>query len=113
MKIIKDKYEAIAKEAGSFKRFVFEKWSVGIALVVAMAVKNLVTALVENILTPIFAFVLRGKSIYDMSYQLTATSSIKYGQFLQEFSTFLILMLLVFVASKFIKSKAEAEASQK
>ena len=113
MKIIKDKYNAIAKEAGSFKQFVFEKWSVAIALVVALAVKNLVTALVENILTPIMAFILRGKSIYEMSYNLTSTSSIKYGQFLQELSTFLLLMLLVFIASKFLNRKVEAEAASK
>ncbi len=106
MKIIKDKYNAIAKEADNFKNFVFEKWSVAIALVVALAVKNLVSSLVETILTPILAFILRGKSIYEMSYNLTAKSSIKYGQFLQEFTTFIILMLLVFVASKFLNSKA-------
>lgn len=109
MKQIKEKYDAIAKEASDFKRFVVEKWSVAIALIVALSVKNLVNSLVDNILSPILAFLLRGKSIYEMSYKLADKAFIKYGKFFQEFASFIILMLIVFVASKILNKQIESE----
>ena len=100
---IKEKYENIAKEATQFKTFVQEKWSIAIALVVALAVKNLVKSLVGNILSPLFIYFLKGKSIYESSYQLTSSAAINYGHFLQEFTIFIILMLLVYLASRLLK----------
>lgn len=107
---IKEKYEAISKEALMFREFVQDRWSVGIALVAAFAVKNLVNSLVVNIITPLISYFIGKKSFYDLTFTLSSESVIKYGSFLQELITFMILMFLIYLAAKFLKIKIEKDA---
>ena len=109
--MIKDKYKVLTEEAGNFKKFVFEKWSIAIALIVALAAKNLVSSLVENLITPVLSFVITGKGVYQWSYQINDTTVVRYGKFFEELTTFILLMLIVYIASKILNKKKEESNS--
>ncbi|MFA7628133.1 MAG: large conductance mechanosensitive channel protein MscL [Candidatus Dojkabacteria bacterium] len=123
------KWENIKKE---FKEFAFQEATFGaaIGIIIGAAIKDVINSLVTDILTPPISYITSGIDFTNLylalgpeQYEsLTAAQEagavvIRYGNFLNEFITFLITAIILFILtyqitkllSKARKDKEKAE----
>jgi large conductance mechanosensitive channel protein len=93
-----------------FVDFVREQGVVGLAigLVLGFAAKTVIDSLVANIFNPIVGLLTGGISLEDKTACLKqlggeCTTSIKYGQFVSDFISFVIVVALVYFVFKSLK----------
>ena len=102
-----------------FKKFALKGIVIDMAggVIVGGAFSKIVTSLVENIITPFFAFMTSGLSVEQMAYTLPGSDSvIEYGKFLQSIIDFLIISISIFafikLANKLHGKKEEEPAPE-
>lgn len=84
-----------------FVAFIQKFGVVGLAIgvVVGQAVTNLVTSIVTHLITPTISLLLPKNTEFK---NLEIFGTIKIGEFLNSFITFVFIILIVFIASKFM-----------
>ncbi len=102
-----------------FKKFALKGNVIDMAVgvIVGGAFSKIVTSLVENIITPFFAFMTSGLSVEQMAYPLPGSDSvIEYGKFFQSIIDFLIISISIFafikLANKLHGKKEEEPAPE-
>ena len=108
------------KTLDEFKKFISRGNVIDLAVgvIIGGAFTKIVTALVENIITPLLSVVTGKVNIADLSVTITEDLVIPYGQFLQAIIDFLLIAICVFAIVKSInkirekfEKKEEAEAA--
>ena len=82
-----------------------------IAVVIGAAFGKIVTALVENIITPIIGILLNGVDFSGLAITV-GEAQITYGQFIQAIIDFTIVALVLFVVIKAMKKLQDKEADK-
>ena len=102
-----------------FKEFAFKGniFDLAIAVVIGGAFGEIVTSLVENLITPLIGVLLGGVDFSGLTWQI-GDASIGYGAFIQSIIDFLIIAFSIFMAVKLamklrIKQEEEAEVDSK
>lgn len=72
-----------------------------IAVIIGTAFAKIVSSLVNDLVMPLFAYVLGGVKFTDLEFKLIE-NSIKYGNFIQTIVYFLIIAFSIFIAVKII-----------
>ena len=108
------------KTLDEFKKFISRGNVIDLAVgvIIGGAFTKIVTALVENIITPLISVVTGKVNIADLSLDITDDLIIPYGKFLQAVIDFLLVAICVFlivkainkVREKFEKKEAEEAA---
>lgn len=96
-----------------FKKFAMRGnvMDLAIAVVIGAAFGKIVTALVDNIITPIMGILLGGISFENLSFPV-GDAVVTYGLFIQAVIDFIIIAFAIFLFIKLLnrfKSKKEAE----
>jgi large conductance mechanosensitive channel len=93
-----------------FVDFIREQGVVGLAigLILGFASKNVVDSLVNNIFNPFVGLLTGGISLEHKTACLkrlggACTTSLKYGQFISDFMSFVVVVLLVYLVFKLLK----------
>lgn len=97
-----------------FKEFAFKGniFDLAIAVVIGGAFGEIVTSLVENLITPLIGVLLGGVDFSGLTWQI-GDASIGYGAFIQSIIDFLIIAFSIFMAVKLamkLRIKQEEEA---
>jgi len=84
-----------------FKEFAFKGniFDLAIAVVIGGAFGEIVTSLVENLITPLIGVLLGGVDFSGLTWQI-GDASIGYGAFIQSIIDFLIIAFSIFMAVK-------------
>ena len=98
-----------------FKKFALKGNVVDMAVgvVVGSAFSGIVNSLVSDIIMPFFGFITAGIDFKSLSLQLSETSAITYGNFIQAIINFIIISFSIFMVVKVLnnfKKKEEAPA---
>jgi large conductance mechanosensitive channel len=104
-----------------FVDFIREQGVVGLAigLILGFASKNVVDSLVNNIFNPFVGLLTGGISLEHKTACLKrlggeCTTSLKYGQFISDFISFVIVVLLVYLVFKVLKlERLDKKAAEK
>lgn len=72
-----------------------------IAVIIGSAFAKIVSSLVNDLVMPLFGYVLGGVKFTDLEFKLIE-NSIKYGNFIQTIVDFLIIAFSIFIAVKII-----------
>lgn len=96
-----------------FKEFAFKGnvFDLAVAVIIGAAFGKIVTALVENIFTPLIGLILGGVNFSGLMIQV-GSAQIKYGAFIQAVIDFIIVAFVIFLIIKGInrtRRKQEAE----
>lgn len=86
-----------------FKEFAFQGniLDLAIAVVIGAAFGNIVSSLVENIITPIIGIVSGGVDVTGLIFHV-GEAQIMYGAFLQSIIDFLIIAFFIFIALRML-----------
>ena len=105
-----------------FKEFAFKGNVIDMAVgvVIGSAFGKIVTSLVNDIIMPIFGFILQGVDFTNLKIVLSGDAAIAYGSFIQQCVDFLIIAFCIFWAVKIINNaeklnflkKKEAETAE-
>lgn len=84
-----------------FKEFAFKGniFDLAIAVVIGGAFGEIVTSLVENLITPLIGVLLGGVDFSGLTWQI-GDASVGYGAFIQSIIDFLIIAFSIFMAVK-------------
>ncbi len=86
-----------------------------IAVIIGGAFSKIVSSLVNDLVMPIFGYVLGGVKFNDLAWKI-GENSIKYGNFIQTIVDFLIIAFSIFLAVKLItkfKKRKEVKGEEK
>lgn len=89
------------------KKFAVIGTAIGITA--GSAVKSLVDSLSSNIISPLVGLFLGKVNLSDLTFNLN-NSVFKYGQFISDLITFLVIMVIVFLLIKFFVAKFLGDA---
>lgn len=94
-----------------FKKFALKGNVVDMAVgvVVGSAFSGIVNSLVSDIIMPFFGFVTAGIDFKSLSLQLSETSAITYGNFIQAIINFIIISFSIFMVVKALNSLKKKE----
>ena len=94
-----------------FKKFALKGNVVDMAVgvVVGSAFSGIVNSLVSDIIMPFFGFVTAGVDFKSLSLQLSETSAITYGNFIQAIINFIIISFSIFMVVKALNSLKKKE----
>ena len=105
-----------------FKEFAFKGNVIDMAVgvVIGSAFGKIVTSLVNDIIMPIFGYILQGVDFTSLKIVLSGDAAIAYGSFIQQCVDFLIIAFCIFWAVKLINNaeklnflkKKEAETAE-
>jgi large conductance mechanosensitive channel len=97
------------KTIDEFKKFISKGNVIDLAVgvIIGGAFTKIVTALVENIITPVLSVITGKVNIADLSAKITDELVIPYGQFLQAIIDFLLIAICVFALVKSINKVRE------
>ena len=105
-----------------FKEFAFKGNVIDMAVgvVIGSAFGKIVTSLVNDIIMPIFGYILQGVDFTSLKIVLSGDAAIAYGSFIQQCVDFLIIAFCIFWAVKIINNaeklnflkKKEAETAE-
>lgn len=86
-----------------FKEFAFQGniLDLAIAVVIGAAFGNIVSSLVENIITPIIGIISGGIDVTGLTFPV-GNAQIMYGAFLQSIIDFLIIAFFIFIALRML-----------
>lgn len=86
-----------------FKEFAFQGniLDLAIAVVIGAAFGNIVSSLVENIITPIIGIISGGVDVTGLSFPV-GDAEIMYGAFVQSIIDFLIIAFFIFIALRML-----------
>lgn len=96
-----------------FKAFIMRGnvLELAVGLVIGAAFTSIVTAFVDNIITPIIAAVSGKADVSELAFQL-GEATLTYGLFLQAVIDFLIVALVLFMMIKFINKLARKKEAE-
>lgn len=99
-----------------FKEFAMQGnvMELAIAVIIGAAFSQIVTSLVENIITPLLGIVLNGIEFTDLSFTV-GQAEVTYGVFIQSIFDFLIIALSIFMFIRLLgkfKRKEEEEVEE-
>ena len=106
-----------------FKEFAFKGnvLDMAVGVIIGGAFGKIVTSLVNDIIMPIFGYIMSGVDFSELKIVLGGDAAIAYGSFIQQCVDFLIIALCIFWAIKlinnaeklnFLKKKEEAAAAE-
>lgn len=97
------------KTIDEFKKFISKGNVIDLAVgvIIGGAFTKIVTALVENIITPVLSVITGKVNMADLSAKITDELVIPYGQFLQAIIDFLLIAICVFALVKSINKVRE------
>lgn len=107
---VKDSIKKQGKIAGEFKEFIARGNVVDMAvgIIVGSAFTKIVNSLVQDVVTPIIGYLIKGIDFTEILYTFPDTAgtdaevSIRYGAFAQTIIDFLLISLVVFLMIKLI-----------